>query len=110
MSVLEVVGEFKSEHYLPVEQHRFIPDVDTVDMVGYPGILTPRQIQHMHPCEDMVELNMVKDVEMLFPRLELIVTHESVVFRGIQPSYRLSIVSGLSGAPVLLNGNVIGKI
>lgn len=110
VSVLEVVGTFKSEHYLPIEQHRFVPDVDTVDVVGYPSILTTRQIQHMHPCEDLVELNMVEDVETLFPRRELIVTHGSVIFGGIQPSYRLSTVPGLSGAAVLLNGNVIGNI
>src|SRR5436190_23207754 len=52
----------------------------------------------------------VNEVETLFPKRELIITHGPVVLGGIMPTYRLSTVGGMSGSPVLLDGAVIGNV
>src|SRR5205085_3213449 len=108
ISVLEVVGPFKSAHYLSIEQQKFVADADAVDVISYPGMYTEKQVLHMHPFEDLVDCHMVHDVEALFPKCELVITHGSVLFGGIRACYRLSTVVGMSGAPVVLNGKVIG--
>lgn len=109
ISVLEVVGPFKSAHYLSIEQHKFVTEADAVDVIGYPGMFTAKQVLHMHPSEDLVDRHMVRDVEALFPKRELVITHGSILFGGIRPCYRLSTVVGMSGAPVVLNGKVVGE-
>ena len=108
VSVLEVVGSFKSPNYLCIEQHKFVADADAVDVIGYPGLYTEKQVLHMHPSEDLVDRHMVHDVETLFPKREIVITHGSVIFGGIRPCYRPSTVARMSGAPVVLNGNAIG--
>lgn len=108
VSVLEVVGPYKSEHYLCIEHHKFVADIDAVDVIGYPGDYSSREVMRMHPLQDLVTGRMVHDVEALFPKCELVITHGSMIFGGIQPCYRLSTVMGMSGAPVVLNGNVVG--
>ena len=74
----------------------------------YLGMYTEKQVLHMHSSEDLVDRHMVRDVEALFPKHELVITHGSVLFGGICPCYRLSTVVGISGAPVVLNGKAIG--
>lgn len=113
ISVLEVVGEFKSDHYLAVKQeqideesHHSIP----IDIIGYPGAYTDKQIQRMHPVENLVDDELLTDVQQLFPKRHLIVTHGTLVSGGKHPAYDVSTVGGMSGAPVLLNGHVIGLI
>lgn len=113
MSVLQIVGTFRSEHYLTVKQeqidddsHQSIP----IDIIGYPGAYTDKQIQRMHPVEDLVGDELISDVQQLFPKRQLIVTHGMLVSGGKHPAYNVSTVGGMSGAPVLLNGHVIGII
>src|SRR5579859_4400024 len=66
VSVLEVVGSFKSANYLSIEQHKFVAGPDAVDVIGYPGLYTEKQVLHMHPSEHLVDRHMVHDVETLF--------------------------------------------
>src|SRR2546430_16056792 len=65
ISVLEVVGPFKSAHYLSIEQQKFVADADAVDVIGYLGMYTEKQNLPMHPSEDLVNRNMPRHDERL---------------------------------------------
>jgi hypothetical protein len=110
ISVLEVVGSYRAENYIHVKRQDFAKgNNNTVDIIGYPGTYKEKDIEKMHPSKDCVDTDMVEDVEELFPKRQLLITHGSIVFGGIQPSYRVSTVTGMSGASVLKDGNVIGR-
>jgi len=110
VSVLEVVGSYRSEHFiqisqqpLPAECHGII-----VDILGYPGVYSHRSVKNMHPSKH-VSADLVHDVETLFPRRELVISHGMIETGGDKPEYRVSTILGMSGGPVLVDGKVIGK-
>ena len=109
ISVLEVIGTFRAQKYLHVRQKSLETD-DTIDILGYLGLYNHRYIKNMHPLRECVDTDMVEDIEELFPKSRLIITHGSVVHGGIQPNYRISTVTGMSGAPVVKDGNAIGEM
>jgi hypothetical protein len=111
VSVLEVVGSYRSEHFIQVSQQPLPAEChgSIVDILGYPGAYTPRQIKNMHPSEN-VPFDLVCDVEALFPRRELVISHGMVETGGEKPQYRVSTVIGMSGGPVLVDGKVIGSL
>jgi len=81
-----------------------------VDILGYPGDYTSRDVRKMHPSSGLVDSRMIHDVEALFPKRELVITHGSVTHGGHSPWYQVSTVKGMSGGPVLMDGKVIGKV
>jgi hypothetical protein len=52
---------------------------------------------------------MIQAVEQLFPKLQLVITHGSVSDGGNLPGYTASIVQGMSGGALLMNGKAIGN-
>lgn len=108
ISILQVIGPYQAENYLEVRRSSLnSEDQQSVDVVGYTGMYTARYVRNMN---HVAHRDSVNDVEALFPKRELIITHGPVVLGGIMPTYRLSTVGGMSGSPVLLNGAVIGTI
>ena len=83
-----------------------------MDVVGYTGMYTARYVRNMnhaaHRDSVAAHRDRVNNVEALFPKRELIITHGPLVLRGIMPTYRASTITGMSGSPVLVNGDVIG--
>ena len=110
ISVLQVLGDFTADNYLTVKQESLDDDCHyPVDILGYPAAYTDKQVQRMHPSEELVDGDMIHDIEALFPKRQLVITHGSIISGGNHPVYQLSTVGGMSGAPVVLNGNVIGE-
>lgn len=110
ISVLEVVGPYKSNSFIEVTQQILPRECDgVVDVLGYPGEYSAREVMKMHPVPEQVNNDMVDDVHTLFPKRELIITHGSIKIGGNQPHYRVSTVKGMSGGPVLMKGKVIGN-
>lgn len=108
ISILEVSGHYEAETYLEIKPYLLRPeDQASVDLIGYPGLYDEHYVQSMYPHP--LELDAVNDVIQLFPKDQLVITHGPIVQCGITPTYRLSTVIGMSGSPVLLNGNVIGN-
>jgi hypothetical protein len=111
ISVLEVLGSYKSDTFIKVRQQILPAECDgVVDILGYPGDYSARDVKKMHPsyASGLVRGDMVHDVEALFPKRELVITHGSVNSGGKLPRYRVSTVKGMSGGPVIMNGKVIG--
>ena len=107
IAILEVSGNYRAETYLEVKQHTLKPDdCGSVDVIGYPGLYDDQYAWSMNHAATR---DSVKDLMELFPKRQLIVTHGPLVHCGIMPTYRLSTVGGMSGGPVMLNGEVIGK-
>lgn len=107
IAILEVLGDYRLETYLEVKQPNLkAEDRSGVDVIGYPGLYDDQYARSMnraatrHTVEDLLEL---------LPKRQLIITHGPLVHCGIMPTYRLSTVGGMSGGPVILNGQVIGK-
>jgi hypothetical protein len=110
ISILQVLGPYKSDAFLEVKQQILPPECDgVVDILGYPGDYSARDVRRMHPLSQLVDANMINDVEALFPKRELVITHGSVNHGGNLPQYQVSTLKGMSGGPVIMNGNVIGK-
>lgn len=109
VSILEVVDSYQSVNFIQVDQMILPPDCDgvAVDILGYPGAYGARDIEVMHPTDE-ADFNLVKDVESLFPRRELVISHGIIKNGGTAPRYRVSTIIGMSGGPVLVNGKVIG--
>jgi len=107
IAVLEVVGMYKAEGHLEIDERGLKPD-DFVDILGYPGNYDERYVHNMH--SGPLDLDLFDDVFALFPRCQLVVTHGPVVQGGIMPTYRISTVRGMSGSPVILDGKVKGNI
>jgi hypothetical protein len=106
ISILQVIGPYRAENYLEVHHCNLnSEDLQSVDVVGYTGMYTARYVRNMNHATHRDGVN---DVETLFPKRELIITHGPIVLGGIMPTYRLSTVGGMSGSPVLLNGAAIG--
>lgn len=109
VSILEVVGSYKSDTFIEVKQQVLPAECDgAVDILGYPGDYSARYVREMHPASQLVDGNMIHDVEALFPKRELVITHGSVNQGGHLPQYQVSTVRGMSGGPVIMNGKVIG--
>jgi hypothetical protein len=110
ISVLEVLGSYKSDTFIEVKQQILPRDCDgVVDILGYPGDYSAREVKNMHPLSGSVNGAMVHEVQTLFPKRELVITHGSINIGGNRPHYRVSTVKGMSGGPVIMNGKVIGK-
>jgi V8-like Glu-specific endopeptidase len=113
ISVLQVdPQQFIAENYLPVMQKKLDESIRypiPIDIIGYPGPYTHHHIQRMQP-PDVVNADQIHDVQELFPQRRLLVSHGTLVSGGDNPSYKVSTIWGMSGAPVLLNGTVIGFI
>jgi hypothetical protein len=109
ISVLEVLGSYKSNTFIEVKQLILPCECDgVVDVLGYPGDYSARDVMKMHPLSGEVDGDMIHDVETLFPKRQLVITHGSINIGGIRPCYRVSTVKGMSGGPVIMNGKVIG--
>ena len=81
-----------------------------VDLVGYPGHLSREKLLLHHndiKGKDVDEA--ILAANQILPEGTLCVTTGHILENGINPTYRLSTTSGMSGGPVLLNGKVIGK-
>jgi Trypsin-like peptidase domain len=107
ISILQVIGSYRTKDYLDIE--RIVvkaENQDSVDIIGYPGLYNEEYVQGMHHLP--LKWRTVTDFIELFPKLELIITHGTIVMGGMMPTYRLSTVKGMSGAPVIVNGKVIG--
>ena len=108
ISILQIIGPYRAENYLEVHPSSLnFDDSQSVDVIGYTGLYSPRYVRNMNQA---AQRDSVSDIEALFPKRELIITHGPFVLGGIMPTYRLSTVSGMSGSPVLLDGRVIGKV
>jgi hypothetical protein len=94
-----------------VNQQNLAEECDgIVDILGYPGDYTSRDVRNMHPSSALVNGDMIHDVEALFPKRELLITHGSVNHGGHLPRYAVSTVKGMSGGPLIMNGKVIGNL
>src|SRR5579862_5380611 len=49
-----------------------------------------------------------RDIEDLFPRYVLTITHGTVIRGGNSPSYCVNTIAGRSGSPIVVNGKVVG--
>lgn len=97
-------------HFLSASQPRFNQETQfplSIDIPGHPGTYTDYQLFEIHTAEGVVGERLIQDVLALFPKRQLIVTR-NLVAGGDLPRYEVSTVGGVSGAPVLLNGQVIG--
>jgi hypothetical protein len=111
----EVVGTYSSTNYIEVEQQILAEECDaTVDILGYPGSYTSRDVQGMRDIQkidvssELVD-SMNDDVCALFPKCSLVITHGSVTHGGDLPCYAVSTVGGMSGGPLIMNGKAIGN-
>jgi len=107
LAVLQVTGSYRAKVFLEIDEDGLNPD-DPVDVVGYPGLYSERDVQNMHP--GLIDGDIVDNVFELFPKSRLVVTHGVVVLGGFMPRYRVSTVSGMSGSPVIVNGKVRGIV
>ena len=107
LAVLQVTGSYRAKVFLEIDYGGLKSD-DPVDVVGYPGQYSYRDVRNMHP--GLIDGDLVEDVFELFPQGRLLVTYGLVVLGGFMPRYRLSTVSGMSGSPVIMNGKVKGIV
>jgi hypothetical protein len=107
ISILEVRGSYRAETYLKVRYLSLTSeDQQSVDVIGYTGSYNERYVRTMNRKAHDED---VDDLEALFPRRQLIISHGPVVVGGIMPKYRVSTVIGMSGSAVVVNGAVIGN-
>jgi len=107
LAVLQVTGSYRAKVFLKIDESGLDVD-DLVDVVGYPGLYSERDVRNMHP--GLIDGDIVDDVFELFPKSRLVITHGLVVLGGFMPRYRVSTVSGMSGSPVIVNGKVRGIV
>jgi Trypsin-like peptidase domain len=105
--LLRVKGDFKAKRHLQIKRTDFSPG-EAVDVMGYPGDYPSRYVRKMHTGPRVTRAS-VDDVEQLFPKCELTVSHGNIESAGSMPTYLLSTVVGMSGSPVLKFGEAIGK-
>lgn len=109
ISVLEVVGPYTSTSFVEVKQPCLPYECDgIVDIVAYTGAYSPTDVWRTHPSPGFVNADTVHDIEALFPKRELVITHGSITHGGHLPWYAVSTVIGMSGGPVIMSGKVIG--
>ena len=105
ISLLECTGTYKASAWLDCEPVALRTNT-AVDLVGYPGDYTLRYLAKVQRV-DLSESE-GNEVKLLFPPLELIVSHGYVLEEGDVVSYKLSSTGGMSGGPILLDGKVVG--
>ena len=106
ISILKVKGDFRAKRYLKIKRHDLKPE-EAIDVIGYPGRYGERYVLDMHG--GLADWDSINNVTELFPKCELIVSNGIVESNGIMPTYQLSTVIGMSGSPVVVSGEVIGK-
>ena len=108
ISILQVVGSWRAEKYLEIKDIRLNPEGKAdVDLMGYAGLYNEYYVQSMNPRT--LPYEEVEDFIELFPKTKLLISHGPIVKYGIMPTYAVSTVSGMSGCPVLYDGDAIGK-
>ena len=98
-------GSHNACEYLKISQHLPTPGAK-VNIIGYPGEVTEKWLMIHEGLQDASAARRATDT--MFPAHRLTITSGSVESVGSMISYRVSTIPGLSGAPVLYNGAVIG--
>ena len=106
ISILRVKGDWRPERHLSIKR-KVVHQGEKIDVIGYPGNYSDRYIKKMHGGG--VDRKAIDAVNQLFPKCELIVSHGEMSSPGIMPTYSLSTVNGMSGSPVIMSGEVIGR-
>jgi V8-like Glu-specific endopeptidase len=96
---------FRATDWLQLEQVMLSRDVK-VDVIGYPGEYTSSYLKVTQGVR--IGMSELADVTELLPKCELTVSHGPITRGGKMPTYRLSTIGGMSGAPVILNGKAVG--
>jgi len=98
-------SNFRATEWFELEQVVLSHDLK-VDVIGYPGEYTSSYLRDTQGVR--IGRSELADVMELLPKCELTVTHGPVIRGGKMPTYRLSTIGGMSGAPVILNGKAVG--
>ena len=98
-------GSYNAGDYLQISQN--LPTIGAkVNIMGHSGEVTEKWLVIHEGLQDAATARRATD--KMFPAHRLTITSGSVESAGSMISYRLSTFPGLSGAPVLHNGAVIG--
>jgi len=105
LAVIQVEPPFKATHIMKISQQR-VRSGQGIDVIGYVGDYGSHYIRRMHggdPRRDDFDA-----VNSLFPKGCLIVSYGAIEATGDELTYAASTVKGMSGGPIVYNGDAIG--
>ena len=106
IAILDCSKRYEAKHWLSLETGNLRKD-SLVDIVGYPGYYTLMTLRRMFDGVN-IDNQHVQDATELLPRSELIISHGKVIESGDNPTYIVSTIGGMSGAPVIVDGKAVG--
>lgn len=107
-AVLESQG-YTNDHWVTLELTSKINIGDIVDVVGYPGSFDDTRLLRTHSSLSNKTIEQeFENARRLLPSGKLAVTNGVVTTDGESPTLRASTTHGMSGAPVVRHGKVIG--
>ena len=102
--------DFSHDHWVTLDLTGTIDHGDVIDILGYPGPINEGGILVSHSSITNANLDKAVDnARQLLPSGTLVVTFGTIIDAGDLPTFRASTTHGLSGAPVVHNGKVIGN-
>ena len=108
MSVLETVG-FTNSDWVTLDLEGNLVVDDLVDVVGYPGTVSESRLLISHHLITNANLDQaLQNARALLPSGTLAVTTGVITSTGEMPTFRVSTTHGMSGAPVMRKGKIIG--
>jgi V8-like Glu-specific endopeptidase len=109
LSVLETVG-FSHADWVTLDLEGNLHVDDVVDVVGYPGTISEDRLLISHHLITDANLDQaLQNAKVLLPSGTLAVTTGVITSVGEMPTFRASTTHGMSGAPVVRKGKVIGN-
>jgi V8-like Glu-specific endopeptidase len=108
LSVLETVG-FTHADWVALDLEGNLNVDDVIDVVGYPGTISEDRLLISHHLITNANLDQaLQNAKLLLPSGTLAVTTGVITSTGEMPTFRASTTHGMSGAPVVRKGKVIG--
>ena len=105
LAALEVEGPFRADHIMEITQQN-LQSGEAVDIIGYAGEISIQYIRKMHG--GLPNRQDIDDVHGLFPIYRMLVSYGTIEATGNELTYAASTVIGMSGAPVVFQGQAIG--
>ena len=108
VSVLETVG-FTHDHWVTLDLEGNLKADEVVDVVGYPGAISEDRLLISHHLITNANVDQaLQNARQLLPNGTLAVTNGVITSDGEMPTFRASTTHGMSGAPVVRKGKVVG--